>query len=309
MAEDVNPNLAGPPNPDSNSNQPAPGVTPPLPTGPNWAATPPVAPPLSAVPAAPISPVASGLSGEVTVNNTAPSEPNDPYLSVSPISTPELVNQPEMAVPPAEAESEGSVSASTENDPAKVVATSHDGGSRRNILLILGALVLTVILLIVGSFIYGNLNQNSSSTASPSPTKAASTGATSPTTAATKTPTPVGSLPEDVPSYGSGTLTIVTKTKGEIWTDQKTTDSVDKVMGFYKKELVAKGWTVGTVTNEGAGKKLLAEKGNRQIVVLATPVEGQTTVGIVITNSTSLSDTGKPKPASSSATPTTSSSR
>jgi hypothetical protein len=102
-------------------------------------------------------------------------------------------------------------------------------------------------------------------------------------------------------------LTVATRPKGQIGTDQKTADSVDKVMEYYQKELAAKGWVLGSVVTEGSGKKLTGEKGNRQIVVQATPTGGQTTIGIIITNATSLTDTGKPKTSVSPTPPSSSS--
>lgn len=259
--------------------------------------TPNTAPPAnSGLGAVPASVPSAGIPAESNVANTAtstPSEPADPYAAFSsPASAATNPSSPVQGEVPDSSEGTVTSQPSSPSSPESVVTTSHSG-NRRRILMILGALALVVILLIVGSFVYNTFTNQSEP--NPTPTPSSTTAAPTKAASVSATPTPANNLPSDVPAYGTTALTLVTGPKGQIRTDQKTADAVDKVINFYKDELTKKGWKLSAVTNVDKGKQLTGTKDGRQIVVLVTNDGSQTTIGMIINNPTSLGNTGLPK--------------
>jgi hypothetical protein len=93
--------------------------------------------------------------------------------------------------------------------------------------------------------------------------------------------------PSDVPVYGgakvlySASANPATGSAGSYLALQSS-DSPDKVADFYKRELVAKGWTITSTATVNGAVYLGAQKAGRQLAFTASPAEGGTSVTLGI---------------------------
>lgn len=61
-----------------------------------------------------------------------------------------------------------------------------------------------------------------------------------------------------------------------------SSDSAQQVAAWYKSELAAKGWTVGTDITTPQGSMIGADKGGRTVAVTITSQDGKTAIGVTI---------------------------
>ena len=90
-------------------------------------------------------------------------------------------------------------------------------------------------------------------------------------------------FPKDVPVYSPAQVRmtqVVDENRGVI--SLSTSDEIEKVTAFYKKELVEQGWTIKNEMTMGAMSLIQAEKGKRNVNLTVNKKDGETTVSLVV---------------------------
>ncbi len=94
-------------------------------------------------------------------------------------------------------------------------------------------------------------------------------------------------FPSDVPVYpGSKVQASVAATQeqgGGIYAGLESTDSIDKVVNWYKKEVSAEGWKATTNLEVDGGLMLSGTKDTRDLVVTISKDGDKVVIGLVVT--------------------------
>lgn len=93
-------------------------------------------------------------------------------------------------------------------------------------------------------------------------------------------------FPTDVPLYPGatvqGSVASAQQQGGGHYAGLETTDSIDKVMSWYKAEVVAKGWTVSTNLEVDGGLMIGGSKDTRDLVVTISKQDNKVAIGLVV---------------------------
>lgn len=92
-------------------------------------------------------------------------------------------------------------------------------------------------------------------------------------------------FPSDVPVYAGAEVLMGggNAQQGNFTVQLKSADSMENVAGFYKKELVAKGWTEQTSMSQGGDQPmqmLQYAKGDMGVMVMVTVEDGSTMINL-----------------------------
>mgnify|MGYP001817808801 FL=1 len=90
-------------------------------------------------------------------------------------------------------------------------------------------------------------------------------------------------FPKDVPVYSPAQVRmtqVVDENRGVI--SLSTSDEIEKVTAFYKKELVEQGWTIKNEMTMGAMSLIQAEKEKRSFNLTVNKKDGETIVSLVV---------------------------
>jgi hypothetical protein len=90
-------------------------------------------------------------------------------------------------------------------------------------------------------------------------------------------------FPKDVPVYSPSQIRmtqVVDENKSVI--SLTTSDDIEKVTAFYKKELTKQGWTIKNEMSMGAMSLIQGEKEKRVLNLTVNKKEGETTVSLVV---------------------------
>lgn len=93
-------------------------------------------------------------------------------------------------------------------------------------------------------------------------------------------------FPTDVPLYPGatvqGSVAAAQQQGGGNYVGLETTDSIDKVMNWYKAEVVAKGWKVSTNLEVDGGLMIAGSKDTSDLVVTISKQDGKIAIGLVV---------------------------
>ncbi len=94
-------------------------------------------------------------------------------------------------------------------------------------------------------------------------------------------------FPNDVPLYPGatvqGSVASAQQQGGGYYAGLETTDSINKVVSWYKAEVAASGWTVSTNLEVDGGLMLGGTKDTRELVVTISKQDNKVAIGLVVT--------------------------
>ena len=83
--------------------------------------------------------------------------------------------------------------------------------------------------------------------------------------------------------YPDATITQTVQVPGNLMVGMQSDDNLEKIFEFYKKELVANGWTIMAETKQQEHSGLIGEKGsNNAVVNISAGQSGKSTIMLML---------------------------
>ena len=83
--------------------------------------------------------------------------------------------------------------------------------------------------------------------------------------------------------YPDATITQTVQVPGNLMVGMQSDDNLEKIFEFYKKELVANGWTIMAETKQQGHSGLIGEKGsNNAVVNISAGQSGKSTIMLML---------------------------
>ena len=83
--------------------------------------------------------------------------------------------------------------------------------------------------------------------------------------------------------YPDATITQTVQVPGNVMVGMESGDNLEKIFEFYKKNLVANGWTISAETKQQGHSGLIVEKGsNNAVVNISTDQSGKSMIMLML---------------------------